>query len=79
MYAAGDGSGGHLVAWRPDGSLKFPTVQTDGGAQAVAVLDGEVYVGGHQDNVCLTGNGTQGTGAASAATAPGPPATSCSA
>jgi hypothetical protein len=44
------------------GSLKFPTVQTDGGAQAVAVLDGEVYVGGHQDNVCLTGNGTQGTG-----------------
>jgi hypothetical protein len=62
VYAAGDGSGGHLVAWRPDGSLKFPTVQTDGGAQAVAVLDGEVYVGGHQDNVCLTGNGTQGTG-----------------
>jgi hypothetical protein len=62
VYAAGDGSGGHLVAWRPDGSLKFPTVQTDGGAQAVTVLDGEVYVGGHQDNVCLTGNGTQGTG-----------------
>ena len=62
VYAAGDGSGGHLVAWRPDGSLRFPTVQTDGGAQAVAVLDGEVYVGGHQDNVCLTGNGTQGTG-----------------
>jgi hypothetical protein len=62
VYAAGDGSGGHLVAWRPDGSLKFATVQTDGGAQAVAVLDGEVYVGGHQDNVCLTGNGTQGTG-----------------
>ena len=31
-------------------------------APAVAVPDGEVYVGGHQDNVCLTGNGTQGTG-----------------
>jgi hypothetical protein len=62
VYAAGDGSGGHLVAFRPDGSLKFPTVQTDGGAQAVAVLDGEVYVGGHWDNVCLTGNVTGGTG-----------------
>ena len=62
VYVAGDGSGGHLVAFRPDGSLKFPTVQTDGGAQAVAVLDGEVYVGGHWDNVCLTGNVTGGTG-----------------
>ena len=62
VYAAGDGSGGHLVAFRPDGTLRFPTVQTDGGAQAVAVLGGEVYVGGHYDNVCLTGNGTSGTG-----------------
>jgi hypothetical protein len=62
IYAAGDGAGGHLVAFRPDGTLKFPTVQTDGGAQAVAVLDGEVYLGGHWDNVCLTGNVTGGTG-----------------
>jgi hypothetical protein len=62
VYAAGDGSGGHLIGWRPDGSLKFPTVQTDGGAQAVAVLNGEVYAGGHYDNVCLTGNGNPGTG-----------------
>jgi hypothetical protein len=55
VYAAGDGSGGHLVAWNTAGSIKFPTVQTDGGAQAVAVLDGEVYVGGHWDYACPEG------------------------
>jgi hypothetical protein len=62
VYAAGDGAGGHLIGWNLDGSLKFPTVQTDGGVQATAVLNGEVYAGGHFDNVCLTGNGTSGTG-----------------
>lgn len=61
VYAAGDGSGGHLVGWTPTGALKFPTVQTDGGAQAVTVLDGEVYAGGHWDNVCPEGV-SQGTG-----------------
>jgi hypothetical protein len=61
VYAAGDGSGGHLVAWTPTGALKFPTVQTDGGAQAVTVLGGEVYAGGHWDNVCPEGV-SQGTG-----------------
>jgi hypothetical protein len=61
VYAAGDGSGGHLVAWTPTGALKFPTVQTDGGAQAVTVLGGEVDVGGHWDNVCPQGV-SQGTG-----------------
>jgi hypothetical protein len=61
VYAAGDGSGGHLVAWTPTGALKFPTVQTDGGAQAVTVLGGEVYLGGHWDNVCPEGV-SQGTG-----------------
>jgi hypothetical protein len=62
VYAAGDGSGGHLVAWTPTGAIKFPTVQTDGGAQAVTVLDGEVYVGGHWDYVCPEGvsQGTSG-------------------
>jgi hypothetical protein len=55
VYAAGDGSGGHLVAWDTAGAIKFPTVQTDGGAQAVAVLGGEVYVGGHWDYVCPNG------------------------
>jgi len=49
------------VAWTPTGALKFPTVQTDGGAQAVTVLGGEVYVGGHWDNVCPQGL-SQGTG-----------------
>jgi hypothetical protein len=55
VYAAGDGPGGHLVAWNTAGAAKFPTVQTDGGAQAVTVIGGEVYVGGHRDKVCTTG------------------------
>jgi hypothetical protein len=51
VYAAADGTGGHLRAFRGDGGDVFD-LATDGGVQAVAELGGTIYFGGHFDNVC---------------------------
>ena len=62
VYAAGAGTGGHLVIWNLDGSLQRPVYQTDGDVQAVAASDGTVFAGGHFDNYCVgnTGGGSSG-------------------
>jgi hypothetical protein len=62
VYAAGDGLGGQLVGWTTAGAAKFPTLQTDGGGQAVAVIGQELYLGGHFDNVCPDGVRQDGAG-----------------
>ena len=60
VYAAADGPGGHLRAFGPDGSDRWD-LATDGGVQAVDVLGGRVFFGGHFDNVCQSARvGTTG-------------------
>lgn len=52
LFAAGDGSGGHIGAFvLADGTREW-TQQTDGGVQAITIMDGVIYGGGHFDNVC---------------------------
>lgn len=51
VYVGGDGAGGHAGGYTADGKRLWQ-VQTDGGVNAVAVLGGVVYIGGHFDNVC---------------------------
>jgi len=51
IYAAADGSGGHLVAAQLNGALRW-IVTADGGFQAVTVLGSTIYAGGHMTNVC---------------------------
>lgn len=60
VFAGGGGSGGHLLAWRPDGSFLSDPYQTDGGVQSVVTQPGLVLAGGHFTNVCLgnTGGGS---------------------
>jgi hypothetical protein len=62
VYAAGDGLGGQLGAWTTAGAAKFPTLETDGGGQAIAVIGGEVYLGGHFGNICPGGTHLDGAG-----------------
>jgi len=52
VYLGGNGSGGHAGLYSTDGDRGWVT-QTDGGVQALALLDGVLYVGGHFDNVCV--------------------------
>jgi hypothetical protein len=51
VYAAADGPGGHLRAFRSNGGDVFD-LAADGGVQAVTALNGAIYFGGHFDNVC---------------------------
>jgi hypothetical protein len=58
IYAAMGGPGGRLGAFTTSGAGRW-TLTMDGDAQAVAVMDRVVYIGGHFDNVCKsarTGN-----------------------
>ena len=53
LYAAGDGSGGHVGAFVMSTGARIWTLQTDGGVQAVTIMNGVLYAGGHFDNVCV--------------------------
>ncbi len=53
LFAAGDGSGGHVGAFDLSTGNRLWTLQTDGGVQAITIMNGVLYAGGHFDNVCV--------------------------
>ncbi|HET9519200.1 MAG TPA: PQQ-binding-like beta-propeller repeat protein [Actinoplanes sp.] len=60
VYSAHGGSGGKLNAYTTKGGLRW-SATFDGDTQAVAVLGGTVYVGGHFDRACRSARtGAQG-------------------
>jgi len=52
VYAAGTGAGGTVVAFNPTTGAQLWVGGLDGNDQAIAVMAGIVYVGGHFNNYC---------------------------
>ena len=52
VFVAGAGGGGNFANLNPSTGATVWQGGTDGNVQAIAVLDGEVYVGGHYTNYC---------------------------
>jgi hypothetical protein len=52
VYVAGAGNGGNFDAYAPSTGASLWSAGTDGNVQAIAVMEGIVYVGGHFDNYC---------------------------
>jgi hypothetical protein len=52
IFVAGAGGGGNFANLNPTTGAVAWQGGTDGNVQAIAVLDGEVYVGGHYTNYC---------------------------
>lgn len=57
VYAGGAGSGGNFAAFSPSTGQQLWQGGTDGNVQAIGVLDGVVYAGGHYENYCGPGAG----------------------
>ncbi len=55
VYVGIGGTGGRAIAMNTAGVPQW-TFQTDGDVQAIAYLNGVLYVGGHYDNACVDTN-----------------------
>jgi hypothetical protein len=61
VYAAHGGQGGKVIGYGLDGATRW-TMTMDGNPQALAMLSGTLYIGGHFDNICASGTtGSQGS------------------